>query len=86
MKKILMLWLIISLIATFIFFFLLIELHSHDPYQWANPNFETVESRNLYNERKILYFYFMVGTFGSFVVSVVVWICQKIKERNSKLH
>ncbi len=86
MKKILIVWLIISVIGFFLSFFLLEELRSHDPYQWLNPDVETVESRNLWNERKMLYVYFSVGFFISLITSIGVLIFHKINQRRAKLN
>ena len=85
MKRMLIVWLLLSLIGFFSFFLLLEELCSHDPYQWLNPDVETVESRNLWNEWKMLYFYFSVGFFISLLTSTRALIFHEISERKAKL-
>ena len=85
MRKILTGWFIVSLIGVLISFFLLEELRSHNPYKWLDPNAGSVESRNLWNERKWVYRYLLAGFFISFLTSLGFLIYQKIKERRLKL-
>lgn len=84
MKKASITWLIISLIGILLFLFLLLELRSHDPYQWMKPKFDAIESHDMWNERKMLYLYFLTGCFISFIAASGALVYQKIKERSLK--
>jgi hypothetical protein len=72
---------LISLAALIILFGLHEYHYSFDPYSWANPNAETVESRNLWNQRKDLYRLLMIVFFCPAVIfgsaTVVVWFRQR---------
>jgi hypothetical protein len=79
MKKILKIWLAVSAAGILISLLLLAELLSHDPYQWLKPRFDGVESRDLWNERKKLYIYILVGFSAVFFSSLAYLIYQKMR-------
>ena len=72
-------WIRILLVTSFIgmitCFGLLIELTTHDPYGWLGSSVEPVRSRDLWNERKVLYYryslIFAVVTLFSFIIFLI---------------
>jgi hypothetical protein len=77
--------LIISVLGLIVCVGLLLELRQHDPYSWINPPFETIESRDLWNDRKD--FYLMTAKFflsSAFVSSFILFL-QMIFKNRSKL-
>lgn len=64
--------------AVMILFGLLMHHSSFDPYGWANPGTETVESRDLWNERKEVYSSLLLISFAIAVtlgvMTGVVWL------------
>lgn len=60
-------WLLVATVVSFIGLAIFLGLHEYlytfDPYSWANPKVESVESRNLFNERKDLYRVFILMFF-----------------------
>jgi hypothetical protein len=72
---------LVSLLALIVLFGLHQYHYSFDPYSWAKPNVEGVESRNLWNQRKDLYHLLMLVFFCPAVVfglaTVVVWFRQR---------
>jgi hypothetical protein len=82
---------IVKIIAvlSLIGFLLAIGLHeyhySFDPYSWLDPNFETVESRNFWNERKWHYRYFGILSFAVLLLSVTTLFFNWLINRRTKL-
>jgi heme/copper-type cytochrome/quinol oxidase subunit 1 len=75
--------LVISVLGLVIFVGLLLELGRHDPYGWISPPFETIESRDLWNERKD--FYLMTAKFflsSAFVSSIILFLRILLKNRS----
>jgi preprotein translocase subunit SecE len=74
-------WVRILFVGSFIVmitcFGLLIELATHNPYNWLDSSIETLQSRTLWNERKELYYQCslisVVFTFLSFIVFLIDW-------------
>ena len=64
------------------------HLYSFDPYSWANSKVESVESRNLWNQRKDLYRWLMLiffcPTIGFGLAAVLVWLRQRSDWRDGK--
>ena len=79
MKKILKVWLAVSAAGILVSLLLLAELRSHDPYQWLKPHFEGVASRDLWNERKKLYFYILTGFSAAFFTSLACLLYQRMR-------
>ena len=77
---------IISLLGCLLAFGLLEYHRSFDPYGWLEPGIESVESRNLFNERKWQYFYFGVVSFISLFLSSLILFFIWIVNRKSKVN
>lgn len=79
---------IISLLGCFLAFGLLEYHRLFDPYGWMEPGIESVESRNIWNERKWQYFYFGAVSFISLLSSslslLFVWIVNRKNKVNLK--
>jgi hypothetical protein len=77
---------IISLVG-FLMSFGLLEYHrSFDPYSWMETGIVSIESRNLWNERKWQYFYLGVISFVSLFLSIIFLIFNWIINRNNKVN
>lgn len=72
---------VISLFGLLLAFGLLEYHRSFDPYGWLETGIESVESRNLWNERKWQYFYFGAFSFISLFLSSLslffIWILNR---------
>ena len=69
MKRYVLIWTLISLAGVIVSLALLIELRAHDPYHWLDFANASVESRDRWNERKSLYFYWLAGSLVSLLIS-----------------
>ena len=77
---------IFSLIAVILFFGLLEHHRSFDPYSWLDPKDVSVQSRDLWNQRKELYAYFLLGSFASLIVSATYLFFGWIVKRNNRIN
>jgi hypothetical protein len=77
--------LIISVFGLIVFIGLLLELRRHDPYSWINPPFETIESRDLWNEQKDFYLMAVKIFLSSAFVSSVILFLKMILKKRGKL-
>ncbi len=79
---------IVAIISLFSFLISLglLEYHrSFDPYGWMESGIESVESRNLFNQRKWQYFYFVTGSFLSLFLSTSHLVFNRLINRNTNL-
>jgi hypothetical protein len=75
--------LIISVLGLIVCVGLLFELYRHDPYGWISPPFEAVESRDLWNERKDVYFNSAkIFLSAAFVSSGILFLRMILKNRS----
>ena len=79
---------IVSLLGCFLAFGLLEYHRSFDPYGWLDTGIESVESKNLWNEKKWQYYYFgaisFIPLFLSSLCLFFIWTSNRRKQVNFK--
>jgi hypothetical protein len=83
MSKRFILYLLITATLSFLLFFLWgYNRHSHlDPYSWANPGMETLESRDLWMQRRSLFIWSAAVAFALFCGLLVTLVLHIRREK-----